>query len=187
MDVRYINPFLTAVGLVFQTTAEMSVGMGSPYLKHTRKDPADVFCVAAIIELKGVTEGIVAMRFSKPVVKALVKALTGEAPPTINADCLDALGEVANMVVGNAKANFPLAGTTISTPKVSLTDPLDKPPVLVMPFESAAGKFLIEVHLSSSAKGAGRTEAEKPVAAEAAAPAENATNAPAAQTAAAAK
>jgi chemotaxis protein CheX len=162
MDVRYINPFLTAVGLVFKTTAEMSVGMGSPYLKHTRQDLQDVFCVAAIIELTGVTEGTVAMRFSKPVVKALVKSLTGESPPTMNADCLDALGEVANMVVGNAKANFPLAGTTISTPKVSLTDPLDKPPVLVMPFESAAGKVLIEVHLSASAKGAGEGVEQKP-------------------------
>jgi chemotaxis protein CheX len=148
MDVRYINPFLSAVGLVFRTMADMTVNMGKPYLKDMQKDMRFIYTVAATIELQGSTTGIVSMRFCRPVVLVLVKALTGELPKDIDDNCLDALGEVANMVVGNAKKDFPLSGTTIGTPKVVRTDPLEDPPILVMPFDCSAGRFLIEARLA---------------------------------------
>jgi hypothetical protein len=91
------------------------------------------------------------MRFTAPVVFGLVKALTGESPTKLDADCLDAMAEFANMVVGNAKREFPGGGVTISTPKVLLTDPLTQPPVLVMPFDCDAGRFLIETRLVTTA------------------------------------
>ena len=154
MDVRYINPFLSAVGLVFRTMAEMSVAMGKPYIKSPEHELAYVYTVAATIELTVTTDGIVSMRFCRPVVMALVKALTGEMPKEMDAACMDALGEVANMVVGNAKKDFPLGGTSISTPKVVMADPLDEPPILVMPFDCSAGRFLLEARLRSKPEAA---------------------------------
>lgn len=149
MDVRFINPFLTAVGLVFRTTADMSVSLGKPRLKLPNDCSGRIYTVSAMIELSGNVQGVVSLRFCVPVIMALVKAMTGETPQQIDADCLDALGEVANMVVGNAKKDFPLGEVTISTPKVAVTDPLDAPPVLVLPFECAAGRFLIEARIQS--------------------------------------
>jgi hypothetical protein len=104
--------------------------------------------------LKGATEGMVSMRFCEPVVSSLVKALTGALPAEVDSDCLDALGEIANMVVGNAKREFPLGGTSISTPKVGMSDPMVMPPVLVMPFRCSAGRFLVEFRLMTG----GQTE-----------------------------
>jgi len=159
MDVRYINPFLTSVGLVFRTMADMSVAMGQPYVKDLTQRLQCIYTVAATIELRGATTGIVAMRFCKPVVFALVKALTGEMPTRIDSDCLDALGEITNMVVGNAKQAFPLGQTWIGTPKVFVrTDPLDAPPILVMPFDCSSGRFLIEARLSAGVQNTVATQ-----------------------------
>src|SRR5438132_1535193 len=53
MDVRYINPFLTAVGLVFRTMADMSVCMGRPHMKDMHKPMDRIYSLAAVIELHG--------------------------------------------------------------------------------------------------------------------------------------
>jgi chemotaxis protein CheX len=150
MDVRFINPFLASVELVLRTMARMSVTPGKPRLKTMRAVGDRAFGVSALIELSGGVTGAVCMRFGPEFVASLVEAITGTSPRQIDADCLDALGEIANMVVGNAKKDFPIENTSIGTPKVGLADPLGEPPVLVMPFETAHGSFLVEARLKSN-------------------------------------
>jgi chemotaxis protein CheX len=147
MDVRFINPFLAAVGLVLRTMADMSVSIGKPHLKSMRSAADRKYGISALIQLTGSVQGAVCMRFCPEVVMALVKSMTGAAPKQIDDGCLDALGEIASMVVGNAKKEFPLGDTSISTPKVTMSDPLEDPPVLVLPFECTSGQFLIEARI----------------------------------------
>ncbi|HUB24020.1 MAG TPA: chemotaxis protein CheX [Tepidisphaeraceae bacterium] len=158
MDVRFINPFLSAVGLVLRTMADMSVAVGKPHLKTMRANADRIYTVSALIELSGSVKGAVCMRFSPAVVSALVKSFSGAAPKQIDDDCLDAIGEIANMVVGNARKDFPIGNTTMSLPKVSIGDPLEDPPVLVLPFECACGRFLIEARIKTVGDDLERTE-----------------------------
>lgn len=150
MDVQYINPFLTATVEVFKTMADLSVTMGKVHIKDMSKNQDNIYVASATIELTGSTTGQVSLRFSKSMIMTLVGAMTGESPKGLDADCMDALGEVANVVTGNAKKSFPQSGVTISTPKVTQADAMTQGPVLVLPFDCAAGRFLVEVKLVSN-------------------------------------
>jgi hypothetical protein len=113
--------------------------------------------------LSGAVEGIVVIGISDRVATALVGGLTGSPCHQIDADAIDALGEVANMVVGSAKKNLPGGLSTISVPKV-IKSPTQVPypgglPVITIPFDTAPGRFVIEVSLKMTAEAA----AVKPV------------------------
>ena len=67
---------------------------------------------------------------------------------------VDAIGEIANMIAGNAKTHFPWEGTAISVPsvvvgkhKVSYPSGL---PIIAIPCMTDKGKMVIEVALKSN-------------------------------------
>jgi chemotaxis protein CheX len=77
----------------------------------------------------------------------LLECLIDEA----NADCIDAVGEITNMIAGNAKSEFPDDGISISVPKV-VFDPANEPyplaaPVVSIPFETQGETFLVDMVL----------------------------------------
>ncbi|HEX8916859.1 MAG TPA: chemotaxis protein CheX [Humisphaera sp.] len=149
--MRYINPFLGAVRLVLGTAAKMSnVTMGDPHLKDLRKDLSRVYCLTVYVPLSGRTEGAVSIRFTRAVAFGLYKALTTVTPRTVDANVIDAVQELASMIVGNAKAKFPELGTSIGAPRVVRADPLTVQPVLVLPFDCGHGRFLIETKLAAA-------------------------------------
>ncbi len=125
----------------------VDVEMGPPRLKDRPTGRSRAFNVFVAIDLSGSTEGTVVLRFPNTVALALIAGLTGEDARELDAGGYDALGEIANMVVGNAKKDFPHALARMSTPRVGTEDVLKRPPVLVLPFETGRGRFLVEVKL----------------------------------------
>ena len=148
MDVRYINPFLSAVQNVFETMITVPYKLGKPNLKG---DDKASFEVSGIIGISGQVTGCVVVSFPVNIALQLASALIGETLTEVDADCTDAIGEIANMVAGDAKRGFPETNTTISVPSVvvgqhRIAFPKGVP-IISIPCSTDAGDFAIDVAL----------------------------------------
>jgi chemotaxis protein CheX len=115
VDIKYIDPFLRAVENVFNTMLELPFSLGKPSLK---KDPVPEHEVSSIIGLSGDVTGCVVINLTRDLALRLASALLDEDITDIDEDCTDAIGEIANMIAGNAKTDFPTGNTAISVPSV---------------------------------------------------------------------
>ncbi len=149
MDVRYINPFLISTKNVFSTMLNMPLQTGKPYIKDDRLPRYDI---TAIIGLSGMVNGTVAISLSENVALILAGALMGEQVTEIDDDSIDALGEIANMIVGGAKKDFPADDNSISVPKVVLDRYKvaypDGLPIISIPCDTGSGRLIIDVSFS---------------------------------------
>lgn len=150
MDVRFITPFLTAVQKLFDTMIDIPIRIGKPYIKDNNVPDHEI---SGIIGLSGTVSGCVVLNLSKSIAFKLVSTLIGEEVTELDNDCTDAIGEIANMIAGNAKTDFPVGGTSISVPsvvigqhKVSYPSGL---PIVVIPCTTDDGKLIIEVALKN--------------------------------------
>jgi chemotaxis protein CheX len=150
MDIRYINPFIGAIQNIFNTMINVPFKLGKPYLKKDRLPPHEV---SAIIGLSGSVSGCVVINLSQAIALELVSALTGETVTELNDDCTDAIGEIANMVAGNAKTDFPGKNNAISVPSVIIGQhEVSYPtglPIIVIPIEMAKGQLVLEIAIKT--------------------------------------
>lgn len=151
MDVRYINPFIDAVTNVFTTMLDLQPQRLPLKLSSKAEEPASGESLSSIIGISGQIHGVVALRFPPETVMQFAARLLGSECTTVNEEVIDAAAELANMVAGNAKAQFdfepPLdlglptvvqgAGYRLKYPSGSTW--------LQVPFKSDAGNFLMEV------------------------------------------
>jgi len=148
MDVRYINPFLAAVKDVFETMIEVSFSVGKPCLK---KDGIPSYEVSSIIGISGEVTGSVVINLSEKTALQLASALLGEELSELDEDCVDAIGEIANMVAGSAKNGFPVANTSLSVPTVVIgKHEVNYPssiPIISIPCETSEGEFGVDIAL----------------------------------------
>ncbi len=156
MDVKYINPFLAAVKNVFDTMIEVPFNLGKPNL---RKDPVPLHEVSAIIGLSGGVTGCVVLSLSEEVSFLLIEGLTGEKPSALDNDATDAIGEIANMIAGNAKKDFPGTDNSISVPSVVIgKHHVCYPsgvPIISIPCETGCGRLAIDVAIKKNPVYAG--------------------------------
>jgi chemotaxis protein CheX len=148
MDVRYINPFVLAVQHVFKTMLGMDILVSKPTIKLKEGPVSDV---SAIIGLSGPATGSVTMCFSKQVAVRVASTFAGiELSIYQPAELADALGELTNMVAGQARAKLPQSNITVSLPRVVLGDQhrvleSNTSPVLLLLCDSPLGRFAVEV------------------------------------------
>jgi chemotaxis protein CheX len=152
MNVTFINPFLVAVQNIFDTMIDLSFSLGQPALK---KEPIPSYEVSGIIGLSGSVSGCVVINLSKELALKLASALLDEAFTELNDDCTDAIGEIANMIAGNAKTDFPVENTSISVPSVvvgkhKMTYPSGVP-IVSIPCETSGGQLVIDIALKENA------------------------------------
>ena len=152
MDVRYINPFLAAVKDVFETMIEVSFSVGKPCLK---KDSIPLHEVSSIIGISGEVTGSVVINLSEKTALQLASALIGEQLLELDEDCVDAIGEIANMVAGSAKNGFPVQNTSLSVPTVVIgKHKVNYPsaiPIISIPCETSEGQFGVDIALKETA------------------------------------
>ena len=148
MDIRFINPFIAAVKKVFKTMVATDVTIGKPSINMPDEVPtADV---SAVIGLSGDVAGCVVL--SLPTTTALQAAgkFAGAELTQDHPDFSDALGELANMVAGQAKAKFDGLSVSISLPSVIIGSDHEvlqskATPRLTIPCDSEFGRFAVEV------------------------------------------
>ncbi len=148
MDVQYINPFLLAIKNVFDTMLDMPFNLGKPILKP---DNRPLYDVSSMIGLSGNITGCVVINMSSQLAMALVEALTGQKVNDVDDDCMDAIGEISNMITGNAKKDFPSTNTSISIPSVVVgkhkTLYPTGLPIISIPCETSFGRMMVDIAL----------------------------------------
>ena len=148
-----INPALIAA-FVNSTTNVLStmVGMESSIQKPSLKnDPQPSYDVSGIVGFTGEVAGSVVISFHGKTAIEIVKAFTMEEYDVHNEDFIDAVGELCNMIAGNAKKDFGLQAN-ISIPNVVVgpnhtISRMRDVPCIVIPCSCPVGEFAVEVNI----------------------------------------
>ncbi len=147
MDVRYINPFVNSVTNVFGTMCGLKVTVGKAQLKSGDKPQSDV---SGVIGFSGDAAGSVVIHFSFDTASKIASAFAGIEITPEHDDFADALGELANMIAGGAKAQFEGLDISISLPNVIVgrdhnVSASKSTPRIIIPCTTDAGTIQVEV------------------------------------------
>lgn len=147
-DIEIAKPFVKATVEILQTMAELHATVGKPYIKKNLTAKGDV---SAIVGVTGDRKGSIGVTFTKSCAIALVKGMLGDDIQDILQDTQDAVGEVTNMISGQARAGLVTMGVTLqgSTPTVIVGDNhiirhISASPVVAIPFKTEHGDFTVE-------------------------------------------
>ncbi|MFT5422741.1 MAG: chemotaxis protein CheX [Phycisphaerales bacterium] len=162
IEASHINAFLESTQALFDTMIGLPVTFGTPKIKDSNQ-PYDI---SGIIGLSGDVVGSVVIGFDQDAAIKIVAEFTGEETAVDSPDFADAIGEVANMIAGGAKAKFDGMSVSIGCPSV-ITAPshhISSPSAaasITIPCETTAGWFQIDISFRSVASGAGRAGADE--------------------------
>ena len=151
MDVAYINPFIVSTIETFKKMLNCDAKPGKIVLKN---DDVHTYDVSGVIGLSGEAQGSICLSFPKIIALKVVSLLMGMEMKIVGAEVADAIGEVANIIAGNAKQHLTQYNLSISLPKVIMGKDHKLAsqrgiPTIVVPFESSVGKFAMEVSLKT--------------------------------------
>jgi len=149
VDAKIINPFLEAAVNVLKTMAMVEAKPGKPFLKKDSKAFGDV---SGIIGITGDAQGSMSISFEAPAICAVVANLFGNEVKEVNDEVKDAVGEMTNMICGDARRRLEGQGVSLQagTPTVvagkdhSVTH-INTGPMLAVPFSTPNGRFVVEV------------------------------------------
>ncbi|MGE4291482.1 MAG: chemotaxis protein CheX [Desulfovibrio sp.] len=148
MDVELAKPFIKAAVDVLSTMAMITPVAGRPYVKKNNVAQGDV---TGLVGFTGEKNGSVSITFDKKLAVAIVKNMLGDDVQNILEDVKDAVGEIVNMVSGQARAGLSQQGYSFqgSTPTVIMGDNhtishVSTGMIMAIPFTAEMGAFTIE-------------------------------------------
>lgn len=147
MRVEFINPFVSSTQDVFQTMLNAGVSRGSLSLNLAH---VAIHEISGLIGISGVCRGMVVVSLGEETAKRAAEAMLGSRPESLDADVLDAIGELTNMIAGGAKTRLEQYELAIGLPTVicgsgqRIVFPSGTAPI-VIPFESDIGPFSVQV------------------------------------------
>ena len=151
MDVKFINPFLEGTMNVLKTMAFVEPKPGKPRLKQENMAIGEV---SGIIGLTGSARGSLALSFSEQSILKIVNNMLGEKFIEINDDIKDAVGEITNMISGDARKRLEADGFTITAAIPTVVSGKNHAikhilggASIVIPFEITEGSFVVDVCL----------------------------------------
>jgi len=149
MKVEYINPFVETINNILATMAQLSCEYSKPYVKDN--DMA-LGVVTGIIPMTGdAVKGSLAITFSEGAIIKISSNMLGEEVTEFDDTCKDLTGELTNMLSGGARKLLWEQGFDfdMATPQLLVGEDMIahsvQGPVVVIPFETKAGPFFIEV------------------------------------------
>ena len=113
MDVKYINPFIMAAQSVFRTMLGIEVTLSKPVIKTSRTTSGEV---TGIMGLVGDRKGTITISFQDKGALFIYKTLIGDESTAINSDVVDAIGEITNIISGQARRNSKRPASTSRRP-----------------------------------------------------------------------
>ena len=118
INAEYVNPFLEAAGVVFKSILNVDLRRGKLVIKESPTPSMDVSIMIGITG--GVTGEVVYSMPFNMVYKIAEILAPGLSPEQIKIEYKDIVGELANMITGNAMNLFASTGKTIdmTTPTV---------------------------------------------------------------------
>ena len=149
MDVRLVNPFINATINVLETMAFLSAEAGKPYVKT---DNVAVGDVSGVLGLTGVANGTIAVTFEESCILKVVSNMLGETMSELDSEIADAVGELTNMISGQARREleedgraFRAAIPSVITGRNHSITHYTNGPKIAIPFNTESGAFTIEV------------------------------------------
>lgn len=149
LKAELVNPFLWATVHVLKTMVHLDPAVGKPYIKKESATKGDISGIVGII---GDAEGSLCLSFSKECILYIVSKLFGEEQREINDEVKDAVGELTNMISGDARRRLEEIGyhfqgavpSVICGPNHEIKH-ITKGPILAIPFSTEAGNFILEI------------------------------------------
>jgi chemotaxis protein CheX len=139
MDVKFINPFVIAAQTVFKTMLNIDLTLGKPNLREARTTSGDV---TGIMSMVGDRKGTIAISFREKGALFVFNSLMGDEATSICPEVVDAIGELTNIVSGQARKEFENTGINLkaSIPMVVVgkgveTNFITKLPIISLPFD----------------------------------------------------
>ncbi len=154
MKVEYINPFIIATKEAFTKMVGCEMERVDLYVAE---DDHPVKDITGIIGLTGRARGCVAISMTRELAIRASQAMADNDASELNAEVADAVGELANMIAGGAKAQLEQFEIRISLPTVlfgnynSIEFPSETP-ALCIDFESEWGDLTVQVALVEEAE-----------------------------------
>ncbi len=154
LNADYINPFIEATVNTFQTMCSLTPVREKVFLKG---DGEETYGVSGIIGLGGEATGAVVLNLPEALAIGVVGKFVGEEFTTITSSVVDGVGELTNIIAGDAKNRliqkgykFEIGLPRIVTGRNYITAQNKSVPCLVVTFTCDIGRFCLEVSLKKS-------------------------------------
>lgn len=152
LDVDFINPFIdSAVKTLNSMCGLQTIDASKPYLL-IEEEVLDIDISGTLGISSPYFQGSIAISFSNQVYKDLVSKMLEEGQEEITIDNQDGAAELINIIYGQTKAVLNTRGYTLQRAAPSVVRGENhkiylnsKIPVLLVPFESDAGNFFIQI------------------------------------------
>ena len=149
MKVEIVNSFLEATVSVIKTMSSVDLAPGKPFVKKGSISTGDI---SGIVGMAGESEGSLSLSFSRECILHIVSSMFGEPFADITEEVKDAVGELTNMISGDARRRMETVGilyhgaipSVISGPNHEIRH-VTKEPIISIPFDSANGGFHLEL------------------------------------------
>ncbi|THB65821.1 MAG: chemotaxis protein CheX [Desulfovibrio sp.] len=150
MDVEVVNPFLNAVVDVLSTMAQVVVTPEKPFVKKTSAAKGDI---TGIIGITGDSDkGTISVTFEEKLALVVVGNMLGEEIQEMNDEVRDAVGEITNMISGQARQGLATTGRkyhaaipTVTVGRNHEVSHISDGPILAIPFTTPHGAITVEV------------------------------------------
>ncbi len=154
MKVENINPFMESVSEVFENMLESTVTAGEPTVDIEESNTPDII---GVIGLTGTAQGIVALKLPVRTALAVVGRMVGSEFKAVDSSIIDGVGELVNIIAGNAKAKFKGHSISLSLPTVVRgsiykLNNLSNTVWSTVPFKSTFGDFAVSVCFKPAAE-----------------------------------
>jgi chemotaxis protein CheX len=153
---KYIKPFVEVCKTVFKEFVQCEAAEGIPFF--ISKGTAQEWDISGIIGLAGEARGAVAVSMKKELAFKLTEQLTGQKHDSMDDEVTDAMGELVNIIAGNAKQRLEnIFNLVISLPSVitgaghEIKWPSEQARIICIPFKVfETYTFWLSVALESS-------------------------------------
>lgn len=153
MEVEIIDSFIGATKNVIETMTSLKVLAGEPYKKEGKNSFGEVTGMIGMIGDN--IQGNMIVSFEESTILKIVNSMLCEKYVSINSYVVDAVGEITNMICGGTKnglsgmgMNVGMASPVMLVGKAQLSQ-LKNVPVIVIPFSTEAGQFVVEANIVS--------------------------------------
>jgi chemotaxis protein CheX len=146
MDFNLIQPFINATLTVLKTMAFTEAHSKSSYLKDEKTANGDV---SGVIGLTGDASGSLSVSFPEKTILTIVSNMFGERMSEVDDEIKDAVGEITNMISGQARQELEGLGMSLESAIPTVISGKDHTikhittyPILAITFSLDEGEFL---------------------------------------------
>jgi chemotaxis protein CheX len=153
-DKNLVNAFFDSAKKTLSSMANVTVKAENPYIEKQFTAKGDV---AGIVGLTASShKGTLSISFEKKTIFFIISKMLGEEYTEVTPEVVDAVGELTNMIYGEAKTNLNLQGysfeaaiPTIVIGQHILHSRTGATATIVVPFVSEGGKFFVELTITT--------------------------------------